>query len=121
MANVLMMGLEESIGQQIEKIATQANHSVRCSPMLRHLEKRPDADLVFVSGDQKDYISTINSIRSYHNAPPVVVVTRLPETDDWLDALEAGAADYCSAPFEAVQIRWILDSALGRPRAFAMG
>ena len=46
---------------------------------------------------------------------PVVVVSRLPETDDWLDALEAGATDYCAAPFEPVQLRWLLDAHM-RPR-----
>jgi hypothetical protein len=33
---------------------------------------------------------------------PVVVVSRLPEVRAWLDALEAGAADYCAASFESV-------------------
>ena len=32
------------------------------------------------------------------------------ETQEWLDALEAGAADYCAAPFEPVQLRWLLDA-----------
>jgi DNA-binding NtrC family response regulator len=48
---------------------------------------------------------------------PVIVVTRNPETREWLDAMEAGAFDYCSAPFEPRQLQWILDSA--RPRAFS--
>jgi DNA-binding response OmpR family regulator len=119
MANVLMIGLDDGIAQQIERITTQANHSVLRSAMKADFDARPDADLVFLSGDRRDYLSALRSIRSYHNAPPVIVVTRLPETSDWLDSLEAGAADYCSAPFEPVQIRWILDSALSHPRAFA--
>jgi DNA-binding response OmpR family regulator len=119
MAKVLMLGLDESVAQQIEKITRQANHTVSNEAMKYDFETRPDADLVFISGDRRDYLSTLRSIRSYHNAPPVVVVTRLPETTDWLDSLEAGAADYCSAPFETTQIGWILDSALSRPRAFA--
>jgi len=39
---------------------------------------------------------------------PVIAVTKLPESGKWLDALEAGAADYCSAPFETMQICWLL-------------
>lgn len=119
MANVLMMGLDETTAQQIEMITKHANHTVRRSAMKPECEARPEADLVFISGDRKGYLSTVRSLRSYHNAPAVIVVTRLPETSEWLDALEAGATDYCSAPFEPVQIRWILDSALSRPRAFA--
>ncbi len=41
---------------------------------------------------------------------PVVVVSRLPEVQGWLDALEAGAADYCASPFEAVQMQWLLET-----------
>jgi DNA-binding response OmpR family regulator len=47
---------------------------------------------------------------------PFVVVTRIPETREWLDALEAGATDYCSAPIETRQLRWLMESALPRPR-----
>jgi DNA-binding NarL/FixJ family response regulator len=47
---------------------------------------------------------------------PFVVVTRIPETKEWLDALEAGAADYCSVSIEARQLHWLMESALPRPR-----
>jgi DNA-binding response OmpR family regulator len=45
---------------------------------------------------------------------PFVVVTRVPETKEWLDALEAGATDYCSVPIEARQLHWLMESALPR-------
>jgi DNA-binding response OmpR family regulator len=48
-----------------------------------------------------------------------VIVNRHPENSRWLDALELGAADYCGAPFEPVQMRWLLDSVLRRPTAAA--
>ncbi|MBE0657952.1 MAG: hypothetical protein IH602_09700 [Bryobacteraceae bacterium] len=45
---------------------------------------------------------------------PIVVVSRSTDVSAWLDALEAGAADYCAPPFEPTQIRWILDALLQR-------
>lgn len=48
---------------------------------------------------------------------PVIVVSRLPEVEDWLDSLELGAADYCAAPFERAQLNWLLDTHLGARRA----
>jgi hypothetical protein len=48
---------------------------------------------------------------------PVVVVSRLPDYDSWIDSLEAGAADYIAAPFETVHLRWLLDTHLSQPRA----
>jgi|WetSurMetagenome_2_1015567.scaffolds.fasta_scaffold739720_2 DNA-binding NtrC family response regulator len=50
---------------------------------------------------------------------PVVVVSRLPEVRAWLDALEAGAADYCAAPFESIHLNWILSNQLGARAAAA--
>lgn len=38
---------------------------------------------------------------------PVVVVSRLPETGEWIEALESGAADYIATPFETVQMQWL--------------
>jgi hypothetical protein len=38
---------------------------------------------------------------------PIVVVSRLPDTDEWLEALELGALDYIAPPFETVQMRWL--------------
>ncbi len=119
MARVLLMGLDDGTARKIEQISVQANHKVSRCGMVTDFASKPEADLVFVSGEVRDYVAMLRALRKYHNAPAVVVVTRLPETSHWLDALEAGAADYCSAPFEPVQIRWILDSALSRPKAIA--
>ena len=51
------------------------------------------------------------ALADYHGTP-VVVVSRLPEVDAWLNALEEGAADYCAAPFEAIQLSWLLQTHL---------
>lgn len=40
--------------------------------------------------------------------PRLIATSRLPSEEEWLGALEAGAADYCAAPFEPVQLRWLL-------------
>lgn len=42
---------------------------------------------------------------------PVIVVSRVPDTREWIAAMEAGASDYCAPPFECSQLRWILTSA----------
>lgn len=47
---------------------------------------------------------------------PVVIVSRLPDTREWLDALELGAADYVAGPFESVQMRWLFEAHCRRAR-----
>ena len=34
------------------------------------------------------------------------------ETREWLDALDAGAVDYCAAPFEHQHMQWLINTAL---------
>jgi DNA-binding NtrC family response regulator len=73
---------------------------------------RSDTALVFCSADRQTYTLLLNLIKQEGLQLPVVVVSRHPQTDEWLDAIEAGAADYCSPPFEAFQISWIIDNTL---------
>jgi len=80
---------------------------------------RPSADLIFLCEDHPDYLAALRAIRAYASPPAVIVVTRLAETSRWIDALEAGAADYCPEPFERNSTRWLLDSILGNPEAVA--
>ena len=68
------------------------------------------ADIVFCGWD----LDGVTKLIGAYGGKPVVVVSRLPDVSGWLDALEAGAADYCAAPFESIQLRWILDAQLNR-------
>jgi DNA-binding NtrC family response regulator len=73
-----------------------------------------DANVIFADG------GSLGAVRDMRPELPVVVVSRIPEVSGWLDALDAGATDYCGAPFEAAQVRWVLDSSLKtEPRAAA--
>ena len=78
-----------------------------------------EADIVFADGEDKHYLSLLKLVRATCPSKPFVVVTRIPETSDWLDALEAGATDYCSAPFDPRQMNWLMESALPAERSFA--
>lgn len=61
----------------------------------------------------------VKDLRRINPNALIVAVSRLPETADWLNVIEAGADDYCAAPFEPHQLRWILDSTLSYSRAAA--
>lgn len=114
MAKVLLLGLENAAARQIKRALESDNHRVESKPLDTSDIEIPGADIVFASGDGKQYVALLKRVRATNPALPFVVVTRLPETSDWLDALEAGATDYCSAPFEIHQLRWLMESALPR-------
>jgi DNA-binding response OmpR family regulator len=119
MAKVVLVGLEESAACQIERALRNENHLIENRSLQTADSGVLDADIVFAGGDDKQYVPLLKRIRAIQPLLPFVVVTRLPETADWLDALEAGATDYCSAPFETRQLRWLMQSVPARPCATA--
>jgi ActR/RegA family two-component response regulator len=54
----------------------------------------------------------VSRLRETNPEASIVVVSRHPEVSGWLDSIEAGATDYCAAPFETAQVQWILESSM---------
>ena len=119
MAKIMLVGLDQSVSIQISRVVLRDRHQIDKHPMTVAFHETADADLLFLCGDDRRYLPLLRAIRVARPRQPVVVVTRLPETNDWLDALEAGATDYCAAPFELTQVKWVLDAALKRTRPAA--
>lgn len=66
------------------------------------------ADIVFVGGAAGQYLPLVRRLRALNYSLPVIVVAPVPETPEWLDALEAGATDYCVPPFDMRRVRCLL-------------
>jgi DNA-binding NtrC family response regulator len=106
MAKILLLGLDHSVADELGDVLRQLGQSVRIAPKREGKVDAADADLIFAgSGDLRRALA-VSPKR------PVIVTSRVPEVKAWLNALEDGAADYCGAPFEATQVRWLLNSAL---------
>lgn len=103
----LLLGLDPALE------ASLAEALGRCNCVTLRGRERQDSrkvDIIFCSSTSEDLLHILSSRRRQ----PVVVVSRLPEVDGWLDALEAGAADYCAPPFEPAQIRWLIEAHTSR-------
>ncbi len=119
MACVTLLGFPRDLAAQLGRALAAVSHVVTRRSDVQNV-CQAEAGVVFVCGDSPGFLKTLSSIREKIPGVPVVVATRMPETRQWLEALDAGAADYCGAPFEPVQIRWVMDSILGtrvRPAA----
>ena len=110
-ANVLFFGIEQDLAADLQHALTGLCDGVKrealpgVSDSLAAL-KDGAVDLVFCDAN-------INVIRKLRSAAPrtlLVAIGRFPEVSDWIDSLEAGADDYCGAPFEPHQLRWIFES-----------
>jgi CheY-like chemotaxis protein len=94
----LLLGLEGNVEKELARALSADGCQVVTEPGER-------VDIVFCGHARPAYQTAVQQFANL----PVIVTSRLPEIDDWLDALEAGAADYCAAPFEPTQMRWLLD------------
>lgn len=116
MAKVVFVGIEHALAVPIARALAVERHQLEQKPQNAVVLDILDADIVFAGGEPKHYLSLLRKVREARSALPFVVVTRVPETKEWLDALEAGATDYCSAPFETRQIHWLMEAALPKQR-----
>ena len=110
MSRIALLGLPEDLGNELARVLLDESHQVSRKLYVSDLGRLPNCAAVFICGDDADYRYTLSLVRETYPDLPVIVVTRQPEARFWLDALEAGAMDYCGAPFERVQLRWVLGS-----------
>ena len=119
MARVTLLALPEDLERPLTQVLREEAHKVIRKLHLQDLRHGPKSAALFLSADDPDFRATLSQLRESHPKLPVIAVTRVPQTAHWLDALDAGANDYCGAPFERVQIRWILDSVIRPERQAA--
>jgi DNA-binding response OmpR family regulator len=104
--------MEQNLADQLGRVLRTDHHQVTRGDALD--SRVWQADVIFFGADGDSGTQDLAIARRVLPQVPCVVVTRRPETRQWLDALEDGATDYCAAPFERRQIRWILQSVLHR-------
>ena len=108
MATIVLAGLEFQTQAALTRVLDRLEHEV----LISRSKLPVTADVVICSGDDDCSFDLVRSIRKTRPALPIVVVTHRPEMGKWLDALDAGAADYFSEPFEEGQVRWVLAAAM---------
>jgi DNA-binding NtrC family response regulator len=110
MACILILGLENDLADQLSQVLRPDGHTLESAVSVDQAIRSRAAELVFAGGDGPEYSYVLRKLASARPDLPVVLVNRHPENARWLDALDLGAADYCGAPFEPVQMRWLVDS-----------
>jgi CheY-like chemotaxis protein len=114
---VLLYALEETLARPLAEILGGLGYAVRRQshgPVSEFIAatQQTRADVVFCASASKHYTALLRAVDGMLARPAMVVVSRIPEVSEWLDALEAGVTDYCGAPFEPFQVGWVMESAL---------
>ncbi|HEV2348567.1 MAG TPA: hypothetical protein VG028_01850 [Terriglobia bacterium] len=115
-SKIVIFGLADGLAHDSKKVLAEQGHDVFSSPFLPaaqalSLIEQVHADFVFCDADPAHYLVLLEAIRRVNLGLPLVVVSPQPDTNAWLDALQAGATDFCAPPFESASLRWILASA----------
>jgi DNA-binding NtrC family response regulator len=105
--HALLFGLNEELAGELLQPLTNFCHIHSESQCLNAVAESP-AQVIFCGAD----IHTVTKLRQTKPEASIVVVSRHPEVSDWLDSIEAGATDYCAAPFETAQMKWILETSM---------
>jgi DNA-binding NtrC family response regulator len=116
MANVLIAGLEAGSSGRLSGLLHAGHHDVRYGDHKATVEQLLATDIVFAGGDREHYLALLQRARAINPGIAFVVVARLPETSDWLEALEAGVTDYCATPLDAAEIRRVMEFSQGKLR-----
>ncbi|HZT31401.1 MAG TPA: hypothetical protein VFA33_16045 [Bryobacteraceae bacterium] len=119
MTRILLLGFDKLLCDELVRVLSEMHHAPLAQAFSDGWIDHAAADVVFCSGDDPRFRDALREVKHKKPGLPFVVVTRLPEVSAWLDALEAGASDYCAAPFEPVQMRWIMDSTVPRKQRAA--
>ena len=112
MASILMLGLDHDMAERLSQVLRGLSHDVIITNSLAESLRDRTARVIFAAGDSPRYREIVQKLTSKRPDAAVILVNRHPDDGRWLDALELGAADYCGAPFETAQIRWLVEGAL---------
>lgn len=108
MASVVFSGLDTRSAAQLGGLLAFDGHRVRRLNYHVPVADFLKADIVFLSGAPREYLPLLRRLRTLDRCLPVIVMAPAPETTEWLDALDAGATDYCIRTLNMRQVRSLM-------------
>jgi DNA-binding response OmpR family regulator len=119
-ATVLFHGLDSELAMDLRQALSSFCEGIQAEVLTGLAQARATlrsgGNTIVFCGTKPE---TVKDLRRTNPNASIIAVSRLPEHSDWLNVIEAGADDYCAAPFESHQLRWILDSTSSFSRAAA--
>jgi len=112
MANVILLRLDPRSSAQLGPLLAGDGHEVHIERENAPIGLIRGSSAVFIGGTAEGYLPVLRRLRALDANLCLVVIARMADTHDWLNAIEAGATDYWPAPFEASQVRTLIAPAV---------
>jgi len=111
--HAVLFGLSEDLAGELLRPLSKLCRRIEAVANSREAEDlsrlaESQAQIIFCGTDT----DVVTRLRESVPGASIVVVSRHPEVTGWLDSIEAGASDYCAAPFETAQVQWILETSM---------
>ena len=108
MSNILVVDDEQAVCWALERALTQEGHQVQVAASAeeafkRAAQKRPDAIFLDVRLPGIDGLTAMGRLRQAAQQAPVIVITAFGNLDTAVRAVEGGAFDYLTKPFDLSQ------------------
>lgn len=103
---ISLIGFPDDIAEEL--MSQLARQGCRTARYRRADELQDEPAAVFICADRPGWLETICELRATWSRIFLVAVTRAPDHEKWLDALDAGANDYCAMPLDSRQFAWLL-------------
>jgi DNA-binding NtrC family response regulator len=117
MARVIFLRLDPRSSAQLGPLLMADGHEIHVERESAPIGVVRGSSAVFIGGVAEGYLPVLRRLRALDGKLCLVVIARAPDTQSWLDAIEAGATDYWPAPFEASQVRALIEPAT-KPRDY---
>lgn len=114
MAKVVFSGLDSRSAEQLTELLAGERHEIRRKRIGVPVSELQDAHVVFVGGEPSHYLSLLRRARAAAPELCLVVIARFSDTDEWLEALDAGATDYWSEALDRKRVLSLIATAVAR-------
>jgi DNA-binding response OmpR family regulator len=105
---VIFLGLDPRSSGQLRPLLTADGHEIHVENENAAIALIRGSSAVFIGGAAESYLPLVRRLRALDAKLCLVVIARNADTQDWMDAIEAGATDYWPAPFEPSQVRMLI-------------
>ncbi len=104
----ILKGILEGEGYEIVGEATNGQEGYE-----KYIELKPDVVTMDITMPVLDGIEALKKIKSDHPDAKVVMVTAAGQKTKMVEAVQNGASEFVSKPFEPEQLKMIIDKVVG--------
>lgn len=106
----------EALLRVLRRLGMEVRHVHTFQEASLLLKQPGAAEMVFTDTDLPDgtWLDVLRQAQQHHEFLPVIVVSRIPDIDLYLEALESGAFDFVTPPFLTYDLADVTSAAMYR-------